>query len=1321
MATEHINGNGTEEPMETSAAVTHSEHFQTLLDAGLPRKVAVKLDEIYIAGLVSHSDLDDRAIEALKEFNEEGALQVLLQFKDSDLSHVQNKSAFLCGVMKTYRQREKQGTKVSDSNKGPDETKIKALLERTGYTLDVTTGQRKYGGPPPESTHSGAQPTVGTEIFVGKIPRDLFEDELVPLFEKAGPIWDLRLMMDPLSGLNRGYAFVTFCTKEAAQEAVKLCNNSEIRPGKHIGVCISVANNRLFVGSIPKSKTKEQIVEEFAKVTEGLNDVILYHQPDDKKKNRGFCFLEYEDHKTAAQARRRLMSGKVKVWGNVVTVEWADPIEDPDPEVMAKVKVLFVRNLASTVSEELLEKTFSQFGKLERVKKLKDYAFIHFEDRDGAVKVEAEGVGEPVDPLCPGVEVQLQLEEEEVSPSMEAQDPPEGHVAPEEELNKEVAWYLHVIVIFWSFLAGVVTFYCSLGPETLLPNILITIKPKKKSEQQELFPFAHSCAVCGKIKCTRHRPTLLLENYQPWLDLKVHSKVDASLSEILELVLENFVYPWYRDITDDEAFVDDLRVTLRFVAAVLVRRAQRVDIPSLITLKLLKVSMKHIEIIAKARQKVKHSEHLQQAALEEYGPDLHVALRSRRDELLYLRKLTEMLFPYILPPKATDCRSLTLLIKEILAGSVFLPSMDYLADPDTVNHLLHIFIDNSPPEAATEPASVLVPFLQKYADIRNKKSSVLKLELKEIREQQDLLFRFMNFLKQEGAVHVLQFCLTVEEFNDKILRPELSDTEKLMLHEEVKKIYETYCLDDSVDKIRFDPFIVEEIRNIAEGAFADVIKLQTMRCLFEAYEHVLSLLENVFTPMFCHSDEYFRQLLRGAESPTRSSRLGRNSVSLDDIRNTSKRGESFGISRIGSKIKGVFKSTTMEGAMLPSYGLAEGEDDMVEEAIMVMEDDLPMEAISTPSTPRNLTAWSITIPYVDLFDDEVKKERIPVYCIDVERNDRRAVGHETEHWSVYRRYLEFYVLESKLTEFHGSFPDAQLPSKRIIGPKNYEFLTSKREEFQEYLQNLLQHPELSNSQLLADFLSPNSVESQFHDKMLPDVNLGKIIKSVPSKLIKEKGQHLEPFIQAFFNSCESPKPKPSRPELTILSPTSENNKKLFNELYKNNANRSEVTEKRHNQNYFMEMITVEGIYDYLMFLGRVVFHIPDWLHHLLMGGRILFKNTLEAYTDYYLQNKLDQVFQEHRVVSLITLLRDAVFCENSEPRPLEDKQKRARKTFDEMKNYIPDLLAKCIGEEAKYEGIKLLFDGLQQPVLNKQLTYILLDLVILELFPELNK
>ncbi|PKU34717.1 heterogeneous nuclear ribonucleoprotein r isoform x1 [Limosa lapponica baueri] len=333
-----VNGNAVqlkeeEEPMDTSS-VTHTEHYKTLIEAGLPQKVAERLDEIFQTGLVAYVDLDERAIDALREFNEEGALSVLQQFKESDLSHVQNKSAFLCGVMKTYRQREKQGSKVQESTKGPDEAKIKALLERTGYTLDVTTGQRKYGGPPPDTVYSGVQPGIGTEVFVGKIPRDLYEDELVPLFEKAGPIWDLRLMMDPLSGQNRGYAFITFCSKDAAQEAVKLCDNYEIRPGKHLGVCISVANNRLFVGSIPKNKTKENILEEFSKVT-----------------------------------------------------------------------VLFVRNLATTVTEEILEKSFSEFGKLERVKKLKDYAFVHFEDRGAAVKAMNEMNGKEIE----GEEIEIVL------------------------------------------------------------------------------------------------------------------------------------------------------------------------------------------------------------------------------------------------------------------------------------------------------------------------------------------------------------------------------------------------------------------------------------------------------------------------------------------------------------------------------------------------------------------------------------------------------------------------------------------------------------------------------------------------------------------------------------------------------------------------------------------------------------------------------------------------------------------------------------------------------------------------------------------------
>ena len=176
------------------------------------------------------------------------------------------------------------------------------------------------------------------QVFIGKVPRDMYEDELIPVFERCGLIYDFRLMIDPLSGQNRGYAFCTYQDKTGAQEAVKKLDNHEIRPGKKLGVCISVANNRLFVGSIPKTKSKQEILEEFQKVTSDLCDVIVYMSADQKGKNRGFAFLEYESHKSAALARRRLASGRIKVWGNiVVTVDWADPQEEPDEETMSKV------------------------------------------------------------------------------------------------------------------------------------------------------------------------------------------------------------------------------------------------------------------------------------------------------------------------------------------------------------------------------------------------------------------------------------------------------------------------------------------------------------------------------------------------------------------------------------------------------------------------------------------------------------------------------------------------------------------------------------------------------------------------------------------------------------------------------------------------------------------------------------------------------------------------------------------------------------------------------------------------------------------------
>ena len=62
-------------------------------------------------------------------------------------------------------------------------------------------------------------------------------------------------------------------------------------------------------------------------------------------------------------ARRKLVTGRIQLWGHPIAVDWAEPEEDVDDDVMKEVKVLYVRNLLIDTSEDILRNHFQQFGK----------------------------------------------------------------------------------------------------------------------------------------------------------------------------------------------------------------------------------------------------------------------------------------------------------------------------------------------------------------------------------------------------------------------------------------------------------------------------------------------------------------------------------------------------------------------------------------------------------------------------------------------------------------------------------------------------------------------------------------------------------------------------------------------------------------------------------------------------------------------------------------------------------------------------------------------------------------------------------------------
>uniref|UniRef100_A0A1I8FBZ9 RRM domain-containing protein n=1 Tax=Macrostomum lignano TaxID=282301 RepID=A0A1I8FBZ9_9PLAT len=236
----------------------------------------------------------------------------------------------------------------------PPEEAIRQLCERTGCDIVQENGQRRFGR---RADWEGRRRLTGAaKCVVGKIPRDCFEDELVPVFETVGRA------TNEMSGINRGYGFCVYTNREDTKRAVRNLDNYEIRKGKLLGVCLSVDNCRLFVGGIPKNKTKQDILAEMRRVTDGVVNVIVYPSATNKEKNRGFCFPVGPADCGGLGGTGARVDEDIMAKNSVCPQPDAGHHRGPSARVVQQC-----RRVPDCV---------------ERVKKIRDYAFVHFKERE---------------------------------------------------------------------------------------------------------------------------------------------------------------------------------------------------------------------------------------------------------------------------------------------------------------------------------------------------------------------------------------------------------------------------------------------------------------------------------------------------------------------------------------------------------------------------------------------------------------------------------------------------------------------------------------------------------------------------------------------------------------------------------------------------------------------------------------------------------------------------------------------------------------------------------------------------------------------------
>ena len=81
------------------------------------------------AGMMRRDEVDQRAMDGLRGLSAEAGLSVLAELKSNSLQSVSNKSAYMCGIMKSLRQKAAAGVLTEATKRpGPDEVKLKVKV-----------------------------------------------------------------------------------------------------------------------------------------------------------------------------------------------------------------------------------------------------------------------------------------------------------------------------------------------------------------------------------------------------------------------------------------------------------------------------------------------------------------------------------------------------------------------------------------------------------------------------------------------------------------------------------------------------------------------------------------------------------------------------------------------------------------------------------------------------------------------------------------------------------------------------------------------------------------------------------------------------------------------------------------------------------------------------------------------------------------------------------------------------------------------------------------------------------------------------------------
>eukprot|EP01001_Neometanema_parovale_P006720 NODE_3068_length_1285_cov_77.132530_g2913_i0.p1 GENE.NODE_3068_length_1285_cov_77.132530_g2913_i0~~NODE_3068_length_1285_cov_77.132530_g2913_i0.p1 ORF type:complete len:383 (-),score=116.66 NODE_3068_length_1285_cov_77.132530_g2913_i0:136-1212(-) len=261
------------------------------------------------------------------------------------------------------------------------------------------TGAQPAGTQPVAAQAAPAGPP-SKKVFIGGLSPMSTRDSLTTYFSQFGQVVDVAVLMDPITGMPRGFGFVTFANDEIAAAAI--ANRKQTIDGKEVEVKFSenrepgavapAEAKKLFVGGLPPTASKDNIQAWFKQFGPVIEVILPMDNMTGMPRGYGFVTFDSEDEAQAA-----LRHSEHTIEGKTVDVKpsqakRADAAAGMMMGAGADSAKIFVGGLRQETTEYEIKEWFTQFGNVSEVTIVSDqttgnsrgFGFVKFDDGSAA-------------------------------------------------------------------------------------------------------------------------------------------------------------------------------------------------------------------------------------------------------------------------------------------------------------------------------------------------------------------------------------------------------------------------------------------------------------------------------------------------------------------------------------------------------------------------------------------------------------------------------------------------------------------------------------------------------------------------------------------------------------------------------------------------------------------------------------------------------------------------------------------------------------------------------------------------------------------------